>query len=78
MELPDFTPLEPGTYVIDPDGDPSTPLRVGYEVPTEGWSSWIGAVKLSDYGHIGVSTRLSRSRRRLRCSTSLTAQHLFW
>ena len=53
--LSGFTPLEPGTYVIDPDGDPSTPLRVGYEIAAEGWSSWIGAVKLSDYGHIGVS-----------------------
>ena len=56
MELADnFTPLEPGAYVIDPDGDPSTPLRVGYEIPVEGWSKGIGAVKLSDYGHIGVS-----------------------
>ena len=25
MELVPFTPLEPGTYVIDPDVDPSTP-----------------------------------------------------
>ena len=37
MALPDFAPLEPGTYFIDPDGDPSTPLRVTYEVPPEGW-----------------------------------------
>lgn len=55
MELPDFTPLEPGAYEIDPDRDPSTPLRVRYEIPVEGWSKGIGAVKLSDYGHIGVS-----------------------
>ena len=56
MELGgEFTPLEPGAYVIDPDGDPSTPLRVGYEIPVEGWSKGIGAVKLSHYGHIGVS-----------------------
>ena len=38
MDLPDFAPLEPGTYFIDPDADPSTPLRVVYEVPFEGWS----------------------------------------
>ena len=38
-----FAPLEPGTYFIDPDLDPSTPLRVVYEVPAEGWSMWIGA-----------------------------------
>ena len=56
MELGgEFTPLEPGAYVIDPDGDPSTPLRVGYEIPAQGWSKGIGAVKFSDYGHIGVS-----------------------
>jgi hypothetical protein len=34
MELPYFSPLEPGTYFIDPDLDPSTPLRVVYEVPS--------------------------------------------
>jgi len=35
MELEPFAPLEPGTYLIDPDLDPSTPLRVVYEVPFE-------------------------------------------
>jgi hypothetical protein len=55
MELPPFAPLEPGTYFIDPDLDPSTPLRVVYEVPVEGWSQWIGAVKFADVGHVGVS-----------------------
>src|SRR5512138_1731269 len=38
MELGNFSPLEPGAYVIDPDGDPSTPLRVVYEIPVEGWA----------------------------------------
>jgi hypothetical protein len=55
MEVGDFAPLEPATYFIDPDGDPSTPLRVVYEVPFEGWSMWIGAVKFGDDGHVGVS-----------------------
>jgi hypothetical protein len=55
MELPPFAPLEPGTYFIDPDLDPSTPLRVVYEVPVEGWSQWIGATKSSDDGHVMVS-----------------------
>jgi hypothetical protein len=45
MELPEFAPLDPGTYFIDPDLDPSTPLRVTYEVPSEGWGQWTGAVK---------------------------------
>jgi hypothetical protein len=54
-ELPPFAPLEPETYFIDPDLDPSTPLRVVYEVPFEGWSQWIGATKSSDDGHVMVS-----------------------
>ena len=48
LELRDFPPLEPGTYFIDPDADPSTSLRVAYEVPVEGWSSWIGAAKAEE------------------------------
>jgi hypothetical protein len=48
-------PIEPGTYFIDPDLDPSTPLRVVYEIPAEGWSQWIGAAKFNNAGHVGVS-----------------------
>jgi hypothetical protein len=48
-------PLEPGTYFIDPDANPSTPLRVVYEVPVEGWSSWIGAGKFAEEGWVAVS-----------------------
>ena len=55
MELEPLGPIEAGTYFIDPDGDASTPLRVVYEVPAEGWSEWIGAAKFSDVGHVGVS-----------------------
>jgi hypothetical protein len=56
-DLPDFAPLEPGTYSIDPDGDPSTELRVEYEVPEDGWLQWIGALRTSEEteGHVGVS-----------------------
>jgi hypothetical protein len=50
-----FAPLEPGTYSIDPDVDPSTLLRVVYEIPADGWERWIGAAKFSDAGHVGVS-----------------------
>ena len=51
-----WSPIEAGTYFIDPDLDPSTPLRVVYEVPVEGWSMWIGAVRFQDDGgHVGVS-----------------------
>ena len=48
-------PIEPGTYFIDPDLDPSTPLRVVYEIPAEGWSQWVGGAKFHDAGHVGVS-----------------------
>ena len=50
-----FDRLEPGTYDIDPDGDPSTTMRVVFDIPADGWSSWIGAAKFSDAGHVGVS-----------------------
>ncbi len=50
-----FTDLQPGMYAIDPDLDPATPLRVTYDVPTEGWQSWIGAAKPSDTGWVEVS-----------------------
>jgi hypothetical protein len=55
MKLPSFALLEPGTYFIDPDHDPSTPLRVVYTIPAEGWSSWLGAAKFAEDGHVGVS-----------------------
>jgi hypothetical protein len=55
LALGDFPPLEPGPYFIDPDADPSTPLRVVYEVPVQGWSSWIGAAKSAEEGWVAVS-----------------------
>ena len=56
MDFEPLGPIEPGTYFIDADTDPSTPLRVVYEIPAEGWSMWIGAAKFGpDDGHVGVS-----------------------
>ena len=55
MELEPFAPLEPGTYSIDPDLDPSTLLRVVYEVPVDVWRQWIGAAKPADDGHVMAS-----------------------
>jgi hypothetical protein len=54
-EFGSFAPLVPGTYFIDPDLDPETPLRVVYEVEADGWSQWLGAVKFLEGGHVGVS-----------------------
>jgi len=49
-------PIEPGTYFIDADLDPSTPLRVVYEIPAEAWSQWIGAAKFGpDDRHVAIS-----------------------
>jgi hypothetical protein len=55
MELELEGSLEPGTYRIDPDRDPSTPLTVEYEVAAEGWSQWIGAAKFTEQGQVAVS-----------------------
>ena len=55
MKIANFAPLEPDSYFIDPDGDASTPLRVMYEIPNEGWIQWIGAAKCSDAGCVGMT-----------------------
>ena len=54
LALEKFADLEPGTYLIDPDLDPSTALRVVYEVP-EGWTQWFGAVKFRGDRHVMVN-----------------------
>jgi hypothetical protein len=54
-EAKPFTELQPGTYSLDPDLDPATPVRVTYDVPTEGWRGWIGAARFSDTGWVEVS-----------------------
>ena len=41
-DRPDFSPLEPATYYIEPE---SIPVRVLYTIPADGWSSWIGTFK---------------------------------
>ncbi len=50
-----FDEVGPGTYLIDPDKDPATPLRVEYEIAHEGWSSWPGAVKFDGRGHVALT-----------------------
>ena len=52
--LEGFTPLDGGTYSIDPDGDAATSLRVVYDVPA-GWTSWFGAVKFSGNSQVMLS-----------------------
>ena len=56
MDFEPLGPIEPGTYFVDADLDPSTPLRVVYDIPAKGWSNWIGATKFGpEDGHVGVS-----------------------
>jgi hypothetical protein len=56
MDFEPLGPVEPETYFVDADLDPSTPLRVVYEIPAEGWSNWIGAAKFGpNDGHVAVS-----------------------
>jgi hypothetical protein len=64
--------LEPGTYFIDPDVDPSTPLRVVYEVPAEGWSAWPGAIHYADLlpDHVSVTITTVRNVVRHACTSS--------
>jgi hypothetical protein len=57
-DVPNFAPLEPGTYYIDPDKDQATPLQVLYTVP-EGWSQWIGAFKGEEGAHRGVGVSIT-------------------
>ena len=48
--------LEPGTYFMDPDLDPSTPLRVTFEIAAEGWSGGVGGpAKFNPAGHTGLA-----------------------
>jgi hypothetical protein len=55
MQVQLLGPIKPGTYFIDPDGDPSTSLRVVYKISAPGWSQWIGAAKPSGVGLSGFS-----------------------
>jgi hypothetical protein len=55
MRIPNFEPLEAGTYSIDPDDDPSTPLRVVYTIAADGWDQWLGAIKGAGDEFVAVS-----------------------
>lgn len=68
MAIDRWALLEPGPYFIDPDGDPSTPLRVEYTVAAEGWLQWIGATRHEEYGHVGVSIATITNVMRHGCS----------
>ena len=58
-DVPNFAPLEVGTYTIDPDKDPSTPLHVLYTIPAEGWGQWIGALKGEEGANRAVAVSIT-------------------
>lgn len=53
-DVPDGTTYAPGRYFVDPDADPTTPLRVTFQVTADGWNSWPGAYKQQG-GNTGFS-----------------------
>jgi hypothetical protein len=55
MDLKNFQALAPGRYFVDADSDDTTPLRVTYQVASEGWKQWFGAMKIGHGGAIGLS-----------------------
>lgn len=55
-QIEEFVPLEVGRWYVDPDGDAATPLRVSFDIPAEGWVSWLGAANFSGESHIALST----------------------
>ena len=54
--MPGEVELAKGRYVIDPDRDEATPLRVTFEIAHGGWDPWFGTIKSvpGDAGYTGV------------------------
>lgn len=44
-DQPLFEVLEPGVYLVDPDGDPGTGPQVHLTIVGEGWNAWVGTGK---------------------------------
>lgn len=55
-QIEEFVPLEPGRWYVDPDGNDATPLRVSFDIPADGWVSWLGAANFSGQSHVALST----------------------
>jgi len=56
LEQGDYEPIAPGTYFVDPDGDPSTPLGATVVIDRHGWIGSRGGVNFN--GEDGVSLHL--------------------
>jgi hypothetical protein len=52
-DMADQTPFEevdPGIFLVDPDGDPGTGPQVHFTIAGEGWRAWVGTYKLEQGG----------------------------
>lgn len=54
-QVEDFLPLEPGLYFMDPDGDPTTTMRVTFEIADSGWTSWLGTASFDKGDQVSLS-----------------------
>lgn len=54
VDMPLFEEIEPGSYHVDPDGDPDTSMRVTFEVAAPGWTSWVGTGKGEEGDEAGI------------------------
>jgi hypothetical protein len=41
-----FAAVDPGVYLVDPDGDPETGPQVHFTIAGEGWRAWVGTYKV--------------------------------
>jgi hypothetical protein len=55
-DRPPFEEVDPGVYLVDPDGDPQTGPQVRFTIAGEGWRSWVGTYKEATEGRaVGVT-----------------------
>jgi hypothetical protein len=55
-DQPPFEEVEPGVYLVDPDGDPQTGPQVRFTIAGEGWRAWVGTYKEGTEGQtVGVT-----------------------
>jgi len=66
--------LEQGRYVVDPDGDPATSLRVTFDVAAAGWNSWIGAAKFDSPGPVVLNVTTVENLVRDGCHDQVPAE----
>jgi hypothetical protein len=55
-DRPPFEEVEPGVYLVDPDGDLESGPQVRFTIAGEGWRAWVGTYKEETEGRtVGVT-----------------------